>query len=461
MILFEVEKRISKRECKMEKFFDKRLENADFSIVKHNTLVESSYDLSPVPNNIMTIAMTKARQTNVSSDLWNGEVVISAQEYANIHKVSLDDAYKVLKRAVLELEETKIICDAYYDFSNGEVVPEIPPNLTEISFFSDSILASKPKHGNFSKMKLHIRLVQKIGYSDTGSFIYLKFSDDILHLIKNATNPDALDYTQYDYANTIELNTTPAKRLYELVCKWRKVGNCRKQVDEWKILFGVFAKYPNVAEFKRRVLQPAINQVNEQGEFKLTLEQEKLGRAITHFNIVIEEQLVTENPAQSTEFFAKASNVNLFESLSETERQTVKATADKYIAKNQIDDETYKRNIYKKAVSERWGLLEIDTQQQQYQKQAEEIKKKLEADRLAELEKQQEVLRKEQENNQFVQLFESLEIGSQKEILDKVRNLIATEIPMFLKMFDKENDKKSAHTDIRFRGYFKRVMAIE
>ena len=243
----------------MEKFFDKKLETADFSIVKHNTLVESSYDLSPVPNNIMTIAMTKARQTNMSSDLWNGEVVISAQEYANIHKVSLDDAYKVLKRAVLELEETKIICDAYYDFSNGEVVPEIPPNLTEISFFSDSILASKPKHGKFSKMKLHIRLVQKIGYSDTGSFIYLKFSDDILHLIKNATNPDALDYTQYDYANTIELNTTPAKRLYELVCKWRKVGNCRKQVDEWKILFGVFAKYPNVAEFKRRVLQPAIN----------------------------------------------------------------------------------------------------------------------------------------------------------------------------------------------------------
>ena len=140
-----------------------------------------------------------------------------------------------------------------------------------------------------------------------------------------------------------------------------------------------------MAEFKRRVLQPAINQVNEQGEFKLILEQEKLGRAITHFNIVIEEQMVTENPVQSTEFFAKASNVNLFESLSETERQTVKATADRYIAKNRIDEETHKRNIYKKAINERWGLLEVDAQQQEYQKQAEEVKKKLEADRLSKL----------------------------------------------------------------------------
>ena len=461
MISFKLEKKTFEENLSMEKFFDKKLETADFPIVKHNTLVESSYDLSPVPNNIMTIAMTKARQSNVSCELWNGEVIISAQEYAKIHKVSLDDAYKVLKRAVLELEETKIICDAYYDFSNGEVVPEIPPNLTDISFFSESILASKPKHGKFSKMKLHIRLVQKIGYSDTGSFIYLKFSDDILHLIKNATNPDALDYTQYDYANTIELNTTPAKRLYELVCKWRKVGNCRKQVDEWKILFGVFAKYPNVAEFKRRVLQPAMNQVNEQGEFKLTLEQDKLGRSITHFNIIIEEKMVVENPTETTEFFAKASNVNLFESLSETERQTVKAIADKYIAKNQINDETHKRNIYKKAINERWGLLELDNQNHEYQRQSEEVKKKLEANRLSKLEKQQEILRKEQESKQFVQLFESLDVGFQIEVLDRVRNLIATEVPVFLKMFDKENDKKSAHTDIRFRSYFKRIMAIE
>ena len=77
------------------------------------------------------------------------------------------------------------------------------------------------------------------------------------------------------------------------------------------------------------------------------------------------------------------------------------------------------------------------------------------------MEKQQEVLRKEQESKQFVQLFESLDLVFQIEVLDRVRNLIATEVPVFLKIFDKENDKRSAHTDIRFRSYFKRIMAIE
>jgi plasmid replication initiation protein len=46
-------------------------------------------------------------------------------------------------------------------------------------------------------------------------------------------------------------------------------------IDEWKDFFGVLDKYPKVFDFKRRVLEPAINVVNSQGEFTLTLKQEK------------------------------------------------------------------------------------------------------------------------------------------------------------------------------------------
>ena len=52
-------------------------------------------------------------------------------------------------------------------------------------------------------------------------------------------------------------------------------------IDEWKELFGVGDKYDKVYEFKRWVLEPAIEQINEQGEFELTLEQQK-SRANNH-----------------------------------------------------------------------------------------------------------------------------------------------------------------------------------
>ena len=64
-------------------------------------------------------------------------------------------------------------------------------------------------------------------------------------------------------------------------------------IDEWKEFFGVADKYPRTAEFKRRVLDPAIAEVNAQGDFRINPEQLKVGRNITHFQIII-KKLKTE-----------------------------------------------------------------------------------------------------------------------------------------------------------------------
>ena len=57
--------------------------------------------------------------------------------------------------------------------------------------------------------------------------------------------------------------------------------------------FGVSSKYEKVFEFKRWVLLPAIAEVNSQGDFRISLKQEKVGRSITHFQILI-KKLKTE-----------------------------------------------------------------------------------------------------------------------------------------------------------------------
>ena len=56
--------------------------------------------------------------------------------------------------------------------------------------------------------------------------------------------------------------------------------------------FGVLDRYEKVFEFKRWVLLPAIESVNSQGEFTLTLKQQKIGRVITHFQILIKKNTI-------------------------------------------------------------------------------------------------------------------------------------------------------------------------
>ena len=64
--------------------------------------------------------------------------------------------------------------------------------------------------------------------------------------------------------------------------------------------FGVTDKYPKTAEFKRWILLPAIAEVNAQGDFRISLKQEKVGRSITHFQILI-KKLKTEKTKEKNQ----------------------------------------------------------------------------------------------------------------------------------------------------------------
>jgi hypothetical protein len=279
----------------MTTVFDDKI-GKDLKVIKHNTLVEAQYNLSPVPHNLMTLAVVKVRngEMNLPEHDRSGEVIISADEYAKIHGIDIKTAYKDLKHAVLELENSSIRCDAYYDFNaNQGLTPDqrIDIAMNSDRYHSNVIIGTKPKHGNYVKMKLHIKLVDRVGYSEQGAFVYFRFSDDVMYLIENSS----LDYTSYPYANTVDMNITPTKRLYELVCKWAKLGECKKSVDDWRHFFGLSNKYEKIAEFKRWVITPAITGVNKQGDFKLTLEQQKLGKTITHLIIKIKDKRPKEN----------------------------------------------------------------------------------------------------------------------------------------------------------------------
>lgn len=255
-------------------------ETKDILISKSNTLIEAGFDLTLAEHDLLTLAINKLHKQGTG----NHDVFITAKEFATANKVSESHAYQQLKSTADGLMKRQLKFPLYIDLdktSKGE------PN---------GVGVLPPKHNRYEIADAKYNWLQGVAYVEQQGFIYLHFSDPLKFLIDKIGDA----YTNYNFSKIIDMKTTNAKRLYELVCKWKDLGQTKSMyIDEWKDFFGVSDKYPNVAEFKRRVLEPSINAVNKQGEFRLTLKQEKVGRNITHFQILIKKNII-ENSTKCT-----------------------------------------------------------------------------------------------------------------------------------------------------------------
>ena len=271
--------------------------NDSIMITKSNTLVEACYDLSVAEHDLMTLAINKMHKQPTGTK----QVTISAKEFAIANKVTDNYAYKTLKDTAKTLGERKLKFPLYVD------------NNIQAEDSSQKLCVLKPNHSNFKVLKAEYSWLQGISYQDQEGYILLHFSDPLAFLIEHTNQA----YTKYDYIKTVNFKGASSKRMYELIHKWKGLGKTPEMtVAEWKEYFGVTDSYPKVAEFKRRVLDPAIKQINEQGEFKLTLTSRKEGRGISHFRLLIKTlktaKAVVDEPCQKTARLLKLTQADKF-----------------------------------------------------------------------------------------------------------------------------------------------------
>ena len=272
----------------------------DISISKSNTLIEAGFDLTLAEHDLMTLAINKLHKQATG----NHEVFITAQEFAVANKISESHAYQQLKATADKLMERHLKFPLYIDLDKKQ---NKEPN---------AVCVVPPKHGRYETVPTKHNWLQSVGYMESNGFIYLLFTDPIRFLIDKTGD----SYTTYNFTNTIEMTTFGGKRLYEMVCKWKDLGKTKLMyIDEWKEFFGVADKYPRTAEFKRRVLDPAIAEVNAQGDFRISLKQEKVGRSITHFQILI-KKLKTEKTKEKTNPSRDPNTADLFTKMTDAQR---------------------------------------------------------------------------------------------------------------------------------------------
>lgn len=219
-------------------------------VVKHNALVNASYNLELTEQRLILLAIINARETGQGIDS-NNVLRIHASDYLKHFDVDKHAAYEALKNA------------AYGIFQR------------QFSYTLTDEKTGKTK-------KTLSRWVQKIAYIDEEGILELAFTIDVVPLITQLEE----NFTRYQLKQVAQLTSKYAIRLYELLIAWRdKCKTPTYEITEFRNRLGVEeSEYKLMHQFKSRVLDLAVNQINEHTDITVKYEQHKRGRLITGFS---------------------------------------------------------------------------------------------------------------------------------------------------------------------------------
>ena len=221
-------------------------------IVKDNALINASYSLELTEQRIILLAILKARENKTPH---NQELIVTAQSYITAFNVHRNTAYKTLKTACDNLFTRQFTYQRYN--SNGNIE------------------------------QVRSRWVQSVIYAENESYIKIKFTDEILPLVTMLEK----HFTSYELQQVANLKSVHSIRLYELLIQYRTVGKIEISLDDLRLKLGINeSEYPRMDNFKARVLDVGIQQINEHSDITVKYEQVKTGRNITGFKFSFKQK---------------------------------------------------------------------------------------------------------------------------------------------------------------------------
>ena len=141
------------------------------------------------------------------------------------------------------------------------------------------------------------RWVSRIAYVDSAGILELVFAPDVIPLITELEQ----SFTSYELKQISSLTSKYAIRLYELLIQWRSVGKTPIfLVDDFRFKLGLGSdEYKIMSNFKKKVLDAALVQINEKTDIVAAYEQHKSGRNITGFSFSFSSKKTKEAESES------------------------------------------------------------------------------------------------------------------------------------------------------------------
>lgn len=98
-------------------------------------------------------------------------------------------------------------------------------------------------------------------------------------------------FVKADIRHIFQLSSEYAKRIYTIFKQWEKIGTYTINVEEWQKMLEVPKSMLNYADFKRKVLETAKEQINAKTDLEVSYTEIKTGRKITGIEWTIKKKV--------------------------------------------------------------------------------------------------------------------------------------------------------------------------
>ena len=223
-------------------------------VVKTNQLNSAVQNLSLPELRIIQLAIVDARETGKGLDT-KTPLRIDAMRYAQAFDTTRQNAYILMKQS----EET--LFNRRFTYFDNEKKP------------------------------IKSRWLQDVRYLDDEGAIEVCFTRLVVECITRLDGAEQF-FTQYMLSQTANLNSVYSVRLYELLIQWKTAG--KTPVFELSLFRGQMGlndgEYKAMNDFKKRVLDLAVNEINEKTDLTVSYTQEKKGRLIHGFKFTVKQK---------------------------------------------------------------------------------------------------------------------------------------------------------------------------
>lgn len=229
------------------------MQHKNLIVCKTNKVIEAGYKLSLNEQRVVLACIGQVDSTKKL--LATDEFELSAKDFAKLFSVSDENAYQAL------IDVTK-------------------------SLFNRYVVVDNPYPDRPKVKRLEMRWISSIKHLPDDGKVILMFAQDILPYLSEIKTT----FTQYKLEHIGKMTCTYAIRLYELLVQWQTMGKREVEIDWLKKQFQLDEGYDRMNNFKARVLDPAVKDINDHSNLQVSWTQRKSGRRVTHLTFYFSEK---------------------------------------------------------------------------------------------------------------------------------------------------------------------------